>query len=440
MSMNPKERRSHTAEISNKRTDRKIDLSVFEKIGEKISNNNSLVNVSNSNNPNNSVVFNSDSVFKKRIDKLNIKFYFESEKYLNNKSETERCQDQLYVILFKQISLYIEEIEKLSNLLKEKIEDEKILKEKLDEISKNEKDKNSSFIQLKNLKSEINEMQKKIEEKNKNEERLKRENEILKKNLKISEEKIQRNDIATKNCLNESSIVIQANKKKIQNYNGDSFRKNQNSAASTKSNTAEVVIKKLGVDDFLTINSSGKNYFEEDSYATNYNLRNSVISIEDDNTIKAVGPINNSDLTNQGKNVQSIIQTINSNNNQNIFNNYATANAISITNSLEKKALVSINSGNLISPKANNLANIYGNKNIFSFKKSVIGSVGNISNSNTNNINNNISNANIPNTNQMTNMNINSAFSNNLHSNTQTKDLKIIKSIKQKNKASKNLF
>ena len=35
MSLNPKERRSHTAEANKKRTEKKIDLSVFEKIGEK---------------------------------------------------------------------------------------------------------------------------------------------------------------------------------------------------------------------------------------------------------------------------------------------------------------------------------------------------------------------------------------------------------------------
>src|SRR5690348_16828459 len=61
-----------------------------------------------------------ESLFKKRIDKLNLKFYIETEKYLiqkNNNENVERIQDQLFIILFKQISLYIEEIERLNFLI-----------------------------------------------------------------------------------------------------------------------------------------------------------------------------------------------------------------------------------------------------------------------------------------------------------------------------------
>jgi hypothetical protein len=58
-----------------------------------------------------------ESIFKKRLDKLNMKFYIETEKYLNNKEDMENCQKQLFIILFKQISLYIEEIERLNKVL-----------------------------------------------------------------------------------------------------------------------------------------------------------------------------------------------------------------------------------------------------------------------------------------------------------------------------------
>ena len=61
-----------------------------------------------------------DNLFKKRLDKLNYKFYAETEKYLNEKKDMETSQDQLFIILFKQISLYIEENERLNHLLKEK--------------------------------------------------------------------------------------------------------------------------------------------------------------------------------------------------------------------------------------------------------------------------------------------------------------------------------
>ena len=68
-----------------------------------------------------------DSLFKKRLEKLNFKFYTETEKFLNNKQDMESSQDQLFVILFKQISLYMEENERLNKLLKEKEDSDKLL-------------------------------------------------------------------------------------------------------------------------------------------------------------------------------------------------------------------------------------------------------------------------------------------------------------------------
>jgi hypothetical protein len=72
-----------------------------------------------------------DSVFKKRIDKLNIKFYIETEKVLSNNLELDKRYDQLFLILFKQISLYIEEIDNLNTLLRGK---QGSVKEKLEEV------------------------------------------------------------------------------------------------------------------------------------------------------------------------------------------------------------------------------------------------------------------------------------------------------------------
>lgn len=74
-----------------------------------------------------------DSLFKRRIDKLNIKFYIETEKFMTNKQDIKECQDQLFFILFKQISLYLEEIERLNKLVTEK-KDEKTAKEMLEEV------------------------------------------------------------------------------------------------------------------------------------------------------------------------------------------------------------------------------------------------------------------------------------------------------------------
>src|SRR5690349_6902084 len=74
-----------------------------------------------------------ESLFKKRIDKLSMKFYIETEKILNNNKELDNKYDQLFIILFKQISLYIEEIEKLNTIIREQQGTEKTVKEKLEE-------------------------------------------------------------------------------------------------------------------------------------------------------------------------------------------------------------------------------------------------------------------------------------------------------------------
>jgi hypothetical protein len=75
-----------------------------------------------------------ESLFKKRIDKLNMKFYIETEKILTTNHELDTRYNQLFIILFKQISLYIEEIEKLNTQLREKQGTEKTVKEKLEEV------------------------------------------------------------------------------------------------------------------------------------------------------------------------------------------------------------------------------------------------------------------------------------------------------------------
>ena len=114
-----------------------------------------------------------ESLFKRRIDKLNYKFYVETEKYLSNKNDMERCQDQLFVILFKQISLYIEEVERLNYLVKEKIEDEKSFKEKMEEFNKKEREKSLAQVTINNLKAGHKALERKLEEKNKVEDKLK---------------------------------------------------------------------------------------------------------------------------------------------------------------------------------------------------------------------------------------------------------------------------
>jgi hypothetical protein len=132
-----------------------------------------------------------ESVFKKKIDKLNYRFYLETEKYLNNKTESEKCQDQLFMILFKQISLYIQEIERLNILLREKIEYEKINKDKNEDIFRKEKEYNSMQMLINNLRATNKNLEKRLNDKVIIEEKMKNEILSLERQIKFYKEKMQ---------------------------------------------------------------------------------------------------------------------------------------------------------------------------------------------------------------------------------------------------------
>lgn len=127
-----------------------------------------------------------ESLFKKRIDKLNMKFYLETEKYLNNTQDMGNCQDKLFLILFKQISLYMEEVNRLNLLLRGKAELEKTTREKLDN---KEKDKLIQTINDLKYKNKI--LEKKLQEKTLSEDRLRLENESSKRQIQFYKEKLQ---------------------------------------------------------------------------------------------------------------------------------------------------------------------------------------------------------------------------------------------------------
>ena len=59
---------------------------------------------------------NNTSNFKHNIDQLNLKFYLETEKILSSEGNYNN-NNKLFLILFKQINLYIKEIERLNSIL-----------------------------------------------------------------------------------------------------------------------------------------------------------------------------------------------------------------------------------------------------------------------------------------------------------------------------------
>ena len=149
------------------------------------------------------------NIFIKRIEKLNLKFFWNSETLLNEK-EIKYPYNKLFLILFKQISLYIEEIARLNKQLKLKNKNEKYMKIKLTKLKEKEKENILNKQMIKNLqKSKI--ILEKKEEKNKKE--IEKLNKRLFKNINSENRDIKDRDNALTN-----SLVLNNNKKNKNNF------------------------------------------------------------------------------------------------------------------------------------------------------------------------------------------------------------------------------
>ena len=139
----------------------------------KLSNKNVLENNSNENNSNNLSSLIKDinfknlneyyelqsSIFMKKIQKLNLKFYWTSEVLLNEKN-IQYPYNKLFLILFKEISLYIDEIERLNKQLKLKTKNENYYTQKISQLTQKEKNNMINKQMLKNMQRNYNLLQK----------------------------------------------------------------------------------------------------------------------------------------------------------------------------------------------------------------------------------------------------------------------------------------
>ena len=144
----------------------------------------------------------SNNEFKKKIDSLNLEFYLETEKFLSNKNPSEKCQTSLFIILFKQINIYIEEIGRLNLMLMEKRYDPKKIIERTDEIIKKQNEFITKENLIKALKDSKSNMENKLLEAIISENKLKKEIEILKQEKEIYKNQINKNNI--ENCKNNN--------------------------------------------------------------------------------------------------------------------------------------------------------------------------------------------------------------------------------------------
>ena len=101
-------------------------------------------------------------IFIMKIQKLNLKFYYISEILLKEKNII-YPYDELFLILFKEISLYIEEIERLNKQLLLKTKNEVNYNKKIQKLEKGEKNNTLSKRSIKNLQNKINLLQKENE-------------------------------------------------------------------------------------------------------------------------------------------------------------------------------------------------------------------------------------------------------------------------------------
>ena len=115
--------------------------------------------------------------FKSKIDELNLEFYLQTEKYLSDHTKDQKCQSALFVILFKQISVYIDEIERLNKLIKASQYDSSSIKENINRY----KEAKVKDEMIKLLKESNAKMEKRLSECLSRENELKIQNEELKK-------------------------------------------------------------------------------------------------------------------------------------------------------------------------------------------------------------------------------------------------------------------
>jgi hypothetical protein len=172
-----------------------------------------------------------ESKFKNTIDFLNFRIYLETQRCLENKKDINICKDQILIILFKEISIFIEEIERLNKILKEKQENQAAIKDRVDFQNKlRELKKDFKLLECKY--NTLSDSHIKMVAEN---EDLKNQNEFyceqLKSEIESKSEKISQNDWNTKDSIKKSFIA---------NHNGYEINLLTGATKDTNENIIEI--------------------------------------------------------------------------------------------------------------------------------------------------------------------------------------------------------
>ena len=146
--------------------------------------------------------------FKRNIDNLNLKFYLETEKILSSNNLN---SNNLFLILFKQITLYIKEIERLNIIILGMKKDEKSQDKMTSFMEKREMDFENKEHIIQSLKYSNNTLEKKINN------LILSENNLKKENMRL----IQENMFYKKNNSSKSNMSSNIYEKIVNNNKFD---------------------------------------------------------------------------------------------------------------------------------------------------------------------------------------------------------------------------
>ena len=276
-------------------------------------------NLSNSSNDLVSVYYNKDegNILMKKINKLNMNFYMLSERYLKHRNDLEKINDSLFLNLFKQISVYIEEIEKLNLKIKDKGNNIKINKNNLVDLNK----------EIIDCKLRIRNLEYQLSEKYNNEIKLKKEIESYKRQLIFYKDKLKIDLINHK--LNETKRTLTNTKfvpvKKINyHYNKTannsmekeaSFENNDNEKITSRNNrlssydkiNTSSILKKKKLNKFINNNqNNNKKEFIQKIQKNNLIKSNLIFTNEVNNTLNISKFSINDNLTVDDKNNKNL--------------------------------------------------------------------------------------------------------------------------------------
>ena len=260
---------------------------------------------------------NNTSNFKHNIDQLNLKFYLETEKILSSEGNYNN-NNKLFLILFKQINLYIKEIERLNSILINQAKEPNFLKKKMVIISQKKDDFETKELLIQTLKNSLKLLEKKLSKVIQSENILKEQNEKLKKEI-IHYKNLYENSMGISSISVSNSQNLTKKLKSKRTFSDNNKNSNNNNNNNYLINAATI-----------NVNKNEYNLYEK---SQKKNSSSSKLKI-----IKAV----KSKISYNSKKKMNT----NNNNNNNNFNNYNNNNYKILSNSNSGSNIIDENGNN----------------------------------------------------------------------------------------------